>query len=316
MEWLFILLVVALLGGAIVLAVIGLRSSREEDPLEERLAEFADRGEAASLEEIELSQPFMDRVVYPTARKLGEIAQRFTPQNLVEQTARKLERAGNPRGLDPMLFLSLRLVTGIGLGIAVVLLSSIGPDASIFSLRSLLLITIAILIGFYLPDILIGRRIRARQNEVRRSLPEALDLLTICVEAGLAFDAAMQKVNEKWDNELALAFGRALQEMQLGKLRREALRAMSDRLDVSELDSFVAAVIQSEQLGVSIANILRIQADDMRVRRRQLAEELAQKAPVKMLLPMAFLIFPTIMMILLGPAALLMLRSALGGILF
>ena len=147
-------------------------------------------------------------------------------------------------------------------------------------------------------------------------MPDALDLLTICVEAGLGFDAAMKKVNEKWDNELSLAFGRTLQEMQLGKLRRDALRDMSDRMGVAEMQSFVAAIIQSEQLGVSMAKVLRIQADDMRVRRRQRAEEEAQKAPIKMLFPMALLIFPTIMILLLGPAALLLLRSALGGILF
>ena len=167
-----------------------------------------------------------------------------------------------------------------------------------------------------MPNLLLTSRVNSRQNEIRKAMPDALDLLTICVEAGLGFDASMKKVNEKWENELALAFGRALQEMQLGKLRREALRDMADRLGVSEMDSFVAAVIQSEQLGVSMAKVLRIQSDDMRVRRRQRAEELAQTAPIKMLFPMALLIFPTIMIVLLGPAALLLLRSALGGILF
>jgi tight adherence protein C len=119
----------------------------------------------------------------------------------------------------------------------------------------------------------------------------------------------MRKVADKWDNELSIAFGRALQEIQLGKLRREALRDMSDRIGASEFDSFIAAVIQSEQLGVSMAKILRIQSDDMRVKRRQRAEQMAQKAPVKMLLPMAFLIFPTIMMIMMGPAILMIMFS-------
>ena len=147
-----------------------------------------------------------------------------------------------------------------------------------------------------------------RQN-VFRALPDALDLLTICVEAGLGFDAAMGKVNEKWENDLALEFGRVLQEIRLGKLRREALRDMADRLAVSELTSFVAAVIQSEQLGVSMAKVLRIQSDQMRVRRRQMAEEEAHRAPIKMIFPIALLIFPSILLVLLGPAALMLVTS-------
>ena len=146
-------------------------------------------------------------------------------------------------------------------------------------------------------------------------MPDALDLLTISVEAGLGFDAAMAKVHEKWINELALEFGRVIQEIRLGKLRRDALRDMADRLGVNEMTSFVAAVIQSEQLGVSMAKVLRIQSDQMRVRRRQMAEEEAHKAPIKMVFPIALLIFPSIMIILLGPAAMLLVASPLGGIL-
>ena len=168
--------------------------------------------------------------------------------------------------------------------------------------------------GFIMPNTLIDARIARRQESVRKALPDALDLLTICVEAGLGFDAAMRKVADKWDNELSIAFSRALQEMQLGKLRREALRDMAERIGASEFESFVAAVIQSEQLGVSMAKILRIQADDMRVRRRQRAEQAAQRAPVLMLLPMAFLIFPTIMIIMMGPAVLIVMSGPIGEI--
>ena len=146
-------------------------------------------------------------------------------------------------------------------------------------------------------------------------MPDALDLLTISVEAGLGFDAAMAKVHEKWINELALEFGRVIQEIRLGKLRRDGLRDMADRLGVAEMTSFVAAVIQSEQLGVSMAKVLRIQSDQMRVRRRQMAEEEAHKAPIKMVFPIALLIFPSIMIILLGPAAMLLVASPLGAIL-
>jgi tight adherence protein C len=163
---------------------------------------------------------------------------------------------------------------------------------------------------------LLTSKIQRRQKEIRKAMPDALDLLTICVEAGLGFDGAMAKVAEKWDNELSLSFGRALREMQLGKLRREALRDMADRIGIPEMTSFVAAVIQSEQLGVSMAKVLRIQSDQMRIRRRQLAEEEAHKAPIKMLVPLALLIFPSICIVLMTPAFLILIRSALKGILF
>jgi tight adherence protein C len=138
-------------------------------------------------------------------------------------------------------------------------------------------------------------------------------LLTISVEAGLGFDAAMQKVAEKWDNELSLAFNRVLQEIQVGKVRREALRAAAERMDVPDVTSFVAAIIQADQLGVSIATVLRIQSEQMRIRRRQRAEEKAHQAPIKMLFPMAFLIFPALFIVLLGPAVLVVMSSGVLG---
>jgi tight adherence protein C len=158
--------------------------------------------------------------------------------------------------------------------------------------------------GFFLPHLMLTSRITRRQNEVRKAMPDALDLLTVCVEAGLGFEAAMAKVSDKWENQLALAFARTIREVQLGKTRRDAMRDMSDRMGLAEMTSFVAAIIQSEQLGVSLAKVLRIQSDQMRVKRRQYAEEQAHKAPVKMIIPMALLIFPSIMIIILTPAAL------------
>jgi tight adherence protein C len=309
MAWGLILLLVLVLGGAFLLVRIGMRESLGEDPLAKRLAEYAERGEIASLEEIELSQPFMERVVIPAARRFGELAQRFTPQNAIVETRRKLEMAAAPRWLEPTMFLASRLIFGLGLGLGMFFVFSLSPTASPFSLTSLLITGVFTVIGFFLPNMLVDRNIKRRQKEVLNAMPDALDLLTICVEAGLGFDAAMKKVIEKWDNGLSLAFARVLQEIQLGKLRREALRDMSDRLGISEMDSFVAAVIQSEQLGVSMARVLRVQSDAMRIKRRQRAEENAQRAPVKMLLPMVFLIFPTILIVLMGPAVLQILRS-------
>jgi len=305
---LILVLVILIIAGLLV--ILGLRESRRVDPLEERLAEFAERGEAASLHEIEMSQPFMERVVIPVANKFGEIALRFTPQKALDDIERKLERAGSPRGLEPTTFFASRFVLAFLLG--GLLLFTYGNE--VFKFTNLMITVGATILGFMMPSMLIDSRVRRRQLAVRRALPDALDLLTICVEAGLGFDAAMRKVADKWDNELSVAFSRALQEVQLGKLRRDALRTMADRIGASEFDSFVAAVIQSEQLGVSMAKILRIQSDDMRVKRRQRAEAEAQKAPVKMLIPMTFLIFPTIVFILMGPAVLMIMGGALQGV--
>lgn len=297
-----LLLVIVLV--AIILVIFGLRESTNVDPLEERLAEFADRGEAATLQEIEMSQSFADRVLIPIANKFGQVALKFTPQKALNEIERKLELAGNPRGLEPTTFFASRFILAVVFGLI---------TFGLFSGVSMILVFAMIGFGFSLPIILLDSRIRARQKSVLQSLPDALDLLTICVEAGLGLDSAMQKVTEKWESELSVSFSRALTEIQLGKTRREALKMMADRVGLQEFSSFIAAVIQSEQLGVSMARILRIQADDMRVRRRQRAEQEAQKAPVKMLFPMAFLIFPTIMIILMGPAILMMYRMFVDG---
>jgi len=295
---------------AVTLVVVGLRRDRGVDPLEERLAEFAERGELASLHDIEMSQPFLERIIVPMANKLGELALRITPQKALDQIHSKLEMAGNPRGIEPTTFFAARFVMALVFGGLMVFVYK----GELFKFTNFMITIGVIIFGFIMPNMLIDAKIARRQESVRKALPDALDLLTICVEAGLGFDAAMRKVADKWDNELSIAFSRALQEMQLGKLRREALRDMAERIGAAEFESFVAAVIQSEQLGVSMAKILRIQADDMRVRRRQRAEQAAQRAPVLMLLPMAFLIFPTILIIMMGPAVLIVMNGPIGQI--
>jgi tight adherence protein C len=243
---------------------------------------------------------------------LGELAIHFTPQNALHSIARKLELAGNPGRLDPTMFLSMQFIGAMLFGGVLILAFTLGT-ASIALGQRILFTMGGILLGFFFPQLWITSKIQKRQKEVRKSMPDALDLLTICVEAGLGFDAAMAKVSEKWETELSRSFSRVIQEVQLGKVRREALRDMADRLGIPEMTSFVAAVIQSEQLGVSMAKILRIQSDQMRMKRRQRAEEEAHKAPVKMLIPMALLIFPSLMITLMTPAALRMMNSALAG---
>ena len=292
--------------GAIALVVVGMRTASSDDgdadPLMARLAEFSERGDQVSLEELELSQPFSERILLPILRSVGEFSSRFTPQKVVEQTNLKMELAGNPVRIDASTFLATRFVAAGLFGGFLTLLFIVSPPAWPVG-RRILVVLIFTVLGFSFPQLWLQGKINSRQEEIRKAMPDALDLLTICVEAGLGFDAAMSKVSEKWDNQLAAGFARAIREIQLGKTRRESLRDMSERMGIPEMTSFIAAVIQSEMLGVSMAKVLRIQSDQMRLKRRQRAEEKAHQAPIKMLIPMAFLIFPSIMIILMVPAA-------------
>jgi tight adherence protein C len=286
---------------AIIIIVVALGSRKPGDSLSARLAEYSMRETPATLEEIELSMPFSERILQPMVRRASGFMVRFTPARSLESTRHKLDLAGNPNNWTPSEFFGVRAVACVALGGLIFLVLSI---ANVDFLPRIGFTALFAVLGFMLPALWLGSKIRNRKQSVIRSLPDALDLLTICVEAGLGFDQAMQKVAEKWDDDLSRAFARVLHEIRLGKTRREALRELSNRLDVSDVTSFVAAVIQAEQLGVSIAKVLRIQSDQMRVRRRQRAEEKAHQAPVKMLFPMVFLIFPAIWVVLLGPAVL------------
>lgn len=296
--------------GALAIMIFSLRrnaAGEDDDPLQARLAEFIQRGDVTSLEEIELSQPFGERVIIPVIRRIGEFSARFTPQKAIQDTARRLELAGNPWPIDASTFLAIRFILAVVLGGFLTAVILISPPSN--PNDNFMYIGGATFAGFFLPHLMLSSRITRRQTEIRKAMPDALDLLTICVEAGLGFDAAMAKVSEKWENELSLAFARAIREVQLGKVRREALKDMADRLGLPEMTSFVAAIIQSEQLGVSMAKVLRIQSDQMRMRRRQYAEEQAHKAPIKMIIPMALLIFPSIMIIILTPAAIQIMEN-------
>jgi tight adherence protein C len=283
-----------------VFVYIGLREDRGRDPLQERLAQYGERDIPDSLEDIELSLSFRDRVLMPVLRKAAEITARFTPQKQLEDTRRMLELAAMTT--DPTMFFAMRIVATVGFVLgAIMLFFVLSPQPFINALGYTLA---AAGLGYILPVMSVKSKIKRRQDGVIKALPDALDLLVICVEAGLGFDAALGKVYEKWDNELSIAFGRVLREIQLGKLRREALRDMSLRMDVPDVNAFTAAIIQADQLGVSMAKILRVQSDQMRTKRRQRAQEKAHQAPVKMMIPMVLLIFPSIWIVLLGPAIL------------
>ena len=300
------------IGGATMLIIAGLRASRskdEADPLMARLEEATSRGDViSSLEQIEMQQPFSQRVLVPLLQRIGEMSTSITPQKVLQDTTTKLEIAGNPGRIDASTFLASRFVVAIFFG-GILLLVSIFGTAKWPLGQTFLVVTVFTVIGFFFPQLWLQTRINARQKDVRKAMPDALDLLTICVEAGLGFEAAMSKVSEKWENELSMALLRAIREIQLGKSRRDAMRDMAERIGIPEMTSFVAAIIQSEILGVSLAKVLRIQADQMRVKRRQRAEESAHQAPVKMIIPLAFLIFPSIFIILLTPAGIELSKS-------
>lgn len=308
MESLPVLILVGV--AAVVVAVlvyIGMREDQNRDPLQERLAQFADREMPQSLDEIEMSLSFKDRVLVPLMKQLAKITTRMTPQKQLEEARKKIDMAG--LNMDPAVFFAMRIGLTLTMGFLAFMVFFVFSNSTAPS--TALLYTIgAVVLGYFLPQMWVSSKIRRRQENIVKALPDALDLLVICVEAGLGFDMALGKVYEKWDNELALAFGRVLREIQLGKQRKEALRDMVNRMDVPDVTSFVAAIVQADQLGVSLSRILRVQSDQMRVKRRQRAQEKAHQAPVKMLIPMVFLIFPSLWIVLLGPSAIILLNSS------
>lgn len=302
-----IVLGLALVGG---LVYVGLRDDKSRDPLQERLAQFGERELPESLEEIEMSIPFKDRVLLPILRKIAGITTKFTPEKQLQEVRHQIELAGLAGSMEPTSFLAMRIVATLAFGFLAFMVFFVLSKATS---NSVLYVIGGAALGYFLPTLWIKGKITRRQDGILKALPDALDLLTICVEAGLSFDQGMGKVYEKWENDLAIAFGRVLREIQLGKIRREALKDMSDRMDVPDVTSFTAAVIQADQLGVSLTKILRIQSDQMRVKRRQRAQEKAHQAPVKMMIPMVLLIFPSLWIVLLGPAVVFLLDSGVMG---
>jgi tight adherence protein C len=192
----------------------------------------------------------------------------------------------------------MSLAVGLLIVFGIVTFSTMGNEKTM----AMMYTALGAMLGYMLPGMWLGSKIKERKKSIVKALPDALDLLTISVEAGLGFDIALKRVTEKWDDELSKEFKRVLLDISLGRTRRDALRDMSDRCEVEDVQIFTSAIIQAEQLGVSIAKILKLQSDQMRERRRQRAEEQAQKAPVLMLFPMVFLIFPSIFVVILGPA--------------
>jgi tight adherence protein C len=244
------------------------------------------------------AESFGERVVDPLKARLAAWALRLNPRMSITSVTDKLLAAGLSRKVTPTGFLALKSALAIaGLAFGTVVGLGLGGvlGAAFFA-------AIAALLGYWLPDFAVGTRARKRREQVRSELPDALDLLAVSVEAGLGFDGAIGKLTEHMRGPLIDEFGLALSEMRVGESRADALRGMTERVPAPELDAFVRAVIQADQLGMSLSRILRVQAADARLRRQAAAEERAMKAPIKMLFPTALFIFPAMFLVILGPA--------------
>jgi tight adherence protein C len=294
--------------GALAMVMIGLGRRPKTVNIDDRLAHFAERDEVKSLRDREMELSFGQRVLKPLIRSWALKLGAMTPAANNEKLRKKIAEAGNPSGIGPVEFVGMRLLLALGLGVGSFFLFGLAGSGV---MRLLVPLSLTVF-GFLMPKIWLDRKAKARRKDLIRSLPDAIDLLAISVESGLGFDQAMLRVAEKWDNTISREFGRLLSEMRIGKSKREGLREMADRCGVDDLNTFVSAVIQADQLGVAITQVLRVQSEALRVRRRQRAEELAQKAPIKMLFPMIFLIFPALYVVILGPAV-PRLMETLGG---
>jgi tight adherence protein C len=296
-------LVPGLLVMAVLLVSVGMAMPFfAADPVHSRLAQFAER--PRTLEDLELQTPFSERILRPLLQRLAGLVNRFSRKKDARQQERqttsvqqRLNLAGNPYRWTTTDFLGVKALIAIITGALLFLLLTIvgQPAIAIFAGAG------GLVAGFFLPELYLNQIIRGRQHDIQRALPDSLDLLSICVEAGLGFDAAMARLVQKSDNELTREFGRALQELRVGRPRREALRDVVTRTEVPDLANFISAVIQGDQLGVSITQVLGVQADQMRTVRRQRAEEQAAQAPLKMLIPMLLFIFPALCVVILGP---------------
>jgi tight adherence protein C len=297
------------LGVVLLLATIGVITSERHQVGRSLAAVQAIQTAPQSLRQ-ELELPFSNRVLVPALGRLSGLGRRMSPSGQADRIKRRLDLAGNPPKWTvdrvfafKMLGLIIGVLVGIGLSLA-------------FGTSTLLGIGLTLMLtalGFYTADIVLLQQSQTRQAQIQKDLPDALDLLSISVEAGLGFDAALSQVARNTTGPLAEEFFRVLQEMQIGTGRSDAMRALGERTTVSELRGFVTAMVQADAFGVPVANVLRIQAAEMRVKRSQRAEEKAQKVPVKILFPLIFCILPALFIVVIGPAGITIVRNIVQG---
>src|SRR5579859_4182468 len=299
-----LLAILAVIGLGLLIAGLYLPHTGK-DVIAERLAAFNQR--PRSLEEIELQQPFSERVLRPFIRQLAEALSRIqmarsknpkdTQVKGLEGIQAKLALAGNPYHWTPADYLGMKAFAALVLGGLLFFLMTIGGEP----LYAIVFGAVGVIFGWFGPELLLRSKTQARQKAIQRALPDALDLLVISVEAGLGFDAAIQRLVEKKDDALALEFARVIAEMRVGRARRDALKDMVLRTQVPDLNNFVGAILQAEQLGVSVTKVLTVQAEGMRVLRRQRAEEKAAQLQLKLIFPLAIFIFPALCVVIMGP---------------
>jgi tight adherence protein C len=256
----------------------------------------------------ELDKSFSERVLFPLQSRFVGLGRRLSGADATERIRRKLDLAGNPAGWTVDRVMSGKVLGAIG-GFVGGLVFSFLLGSTSFKLVAIAGITLA---GFFAPSMFLYQKAYDRANRMQRELPDAIDLLTISVESGLGFDAALQQVAHNTEGPLAEEFSRVLREMQIGSSRGESLRALAERTSLSELRSFVSAMVQADAFGIPIANVLRVQSSEMRVKRRQRAEEKAQQVPVKMTIPLIFCILPALFLVVMGPAAIHIMDSFKG----
>ena len=300
------IVIAAIAAGSILLIILGLVSNAPVDPVQARLTQLGSM-QAKSLEELELQAPFVERTLRPLASRLSSTVSRITSTSFTERTEKRLALAGNPGDLRVADWIGIKSIVAIvGAIIFFVLFAVVGVLGFPF-LIGVLLSAVGALFGYTIPEFWLGGRVKKRQHAILLMIPDALDLLTISVRAGLGFDSALAKVVEKLPGPLSDEFRRALAEVRVGKARREALRDIVARTEVPPLTNFIGAIIQAEQLGVSISKVLQVQSEQLRIERRQRAEESAAKAPIKMLFPLVGCIFPSLFIVILGPAIILII---------
>lgn len=295
---------VVAIGGAIALALWALLSQADEKATVRASLRQLEGYEVENVRDQELLAPVKDRAILPVLHSLTGLGKRFTPVGYVEQRKAKLIASGRP-GQDALdRFLAVRVATVVAIPIVVLLILSAMKGTLAIGLA--LIATVLLMLG---PDSVLNRKVEERKNQIRRKLPEVLDLLVISVEAGLGFEQALDRTVAAVPGALTDEFSLMLGQVRAGAARGDAMRAMDKRCDVPELRSFVLAILQADTFGVSIGRVLRAQADEMRIKRRQLAQEQAQKAPVKMLIPMVFCVFPALFVVVLGPAIINIMNS-------
>lgn len=301
----------AVFGSSSALLLSAALTEREDPAVRRSLNAVAHVGPPApaALREAELAVPFVERVLAPVLRHFVGIGRRFTPEERMQSVRHHLDLAGNPTGWDADRVVALKALaglTGLTLGLLV------PPLFGVPTLPTLACLVIGAVAGWCSPGLWLYQVAYDRSERIRRDLPDALDLLTISVEAGLAFDAALSQVARRTRGPLAQEFFRVQQEMQIGAGRAEAMTALGQRTDVAELKSFLGAMVQADDLGVPIAGVLRVQAGEMRIKRSQRAEEVAQKVPVKIIFPLIVCILPCLFIVVMGPAVITLMQNFSG----